>query len=298
MPDTTPEATPPPTNLTTAELIRISKLFVSHSVDKIRLTGGEPLLNRDIIPLTQALSAYPVSIGITTNGILLPRLLPRLISAGLNSVNLSLDTLHPERFELLTRRKGHSRVLDAMEQLAESPIRAKVNVVVMKDINHHELTSFVDLTKSRNLDVRFIEYMPFDGNRWAFDKFFSYANMLHVISGHFGTLLPQHTHASDTTKYFRVPGFRGRIGFITSMTNHFCAGCNRLRITADGNLKVCLFGKDELSLRDAMRAGASDQQIEILVQKALAGKHFALGGNKDMFDISKSDNRSMVRIGG
>lgn len=300
MPDTTPPAPPPPEHLTTEELLRLSRLFVSRGVNKIRLTGGEPLLRHDLVSITQQLAALPglKCLAITTNGVTLSRSLPRLLDAGLNSVNISLDTLCQHRFLFLTKRNGHERVLRAIDDCVAAQLPTKVNVVVMKGINDDELIPFVRMTEQKQVDVRFIEYMPFDGNRWAASKFVSYSSMLQTVAKAFGRLENVLTERGDTTKYYRVPGFIGRVGFITSMTNHFCSGCNRLRITADGNLKVCLFGKEEFSLRDLIRNGASDEQVESAIRRALFEKHFSLGGNKDMYDISRSDNRSMVRIGG
>lgn len=298
MPDTTPSPLPPPTHLTTPELLRITSIFVSRAVDKIRLTGGEPLLRTDILALAQELSKFDAQLGITTNGILLPRYLDGLLDAGLHSANISLDTLSEQRFEALTRRRGHSRVLRAIREAVDSPLKTKVNVVVMKGVNDDELVNFVKMTENMPLAVRFIEYMPFDGNKWAHAKFVSYANMLHTVSKHFGRLEHIPGTPDDTTKYYRVPGYLGRVGFITSMTDNFCSGCNRVRMTADGNLKVCLFGNDEVSLRDVLRSGGTDEDVERVIEAALAGKHFSLGGNADMFDISRSENRSMVRIGG
>lgn len=300
MPDTTPEAPPPPTHLTTPELLRVARLFASRGVTKIRLTGGEPLLRHDLVPVTRQLASIPgvSTLAITTNAVTLSRVLPRLLDAGLNSINISLDTLCPLRFELLTRRKGHARVLRAIDECLAAQLPTKVNVVVMNAINDDELVPFVQMTERVPLDVRFIEYMPFDGNRWSSSKFLSYAAMLQTVAKHFGRLENVLTHRGDTTKYYRVPGYAGRIGFITSMTDNFCSGCNRLRITADGNLKVCLFGKEEFSLRDLLRSGASDEDLDTAIRQALGLKHFSLGGNKDMYAISESENRSMVRIGG
>lgn len=174
----------------------------------------------------------------------------------------------------------------------------KVNVVVMRGVNEDELLSFAHLTQHLPLDVRFIEYMPFDGNRWNEHRFVGYAEMLERLAAEFGVLEKVLDGPNDTTKHYRVQGFSGRVGFITSMSDHFCASCNRLRITADGNLKVCLFGKEEVSLRDAMREGASDDEISCIIDDALAGKHWKLGGNADRHDIATKPNRSMVRIGG
>lgn len=307
MPDTTPPSLPPPTHLTTPEILRLATVFVNLGVNKLRLTGGEPLLRHDLIDLTQQLSSTLGSnlqtIAMTTNGLTLKRKLDSLLKAGLNSVNISLDTLQPLKFELLTKRKGHSKVFDSIvecQSINRKILKTKVNVVVMKGINDDELIDFIELTRNLNLSIRFIEYMPFDGNKWNTSKFLSYASMLNNISRHYGRLihLPS-SDISDTTKYYKIPDYVGDIGFITSMSKNFCSGCNRLRITADGNLKVCLFGKDEISLRDILRDdNQNDNDIEDIIRQALSKKHFSLGGNKDMIEISKSENRSMVRIGG
>lgn len=298
MPDTTPDPVPPPTHLTRPEIHRLLSIFCNRGVDKLRLTGGEPTLRHDLPDIVQSLSALPLQIGITTNGLILSRLLPRLVDAGLSTVNVSLDSLVPARFELLTKRPGHHRVLKAIRDCVSAGVLTKVNVVVMKGVNEDELPNFVALTENEPVDVRFIEYMPFDGNRWSGNKFVPYATMLESVARHYGRLEKVPTARSDTTKYYRVPHFVGRLGFITSMTDHFCSGCNRIRVTADGNLKVCLFGNDEVSLRDVIRGGGTDHDVENVIEQALRGKHFALGGKKDMYDISRSENRSMVRIGG
>lgn len=174
----------------------------------------------------------------------------------------------------------------------------KVNVVVMKGINDDELVNLCWLTEKQDIDIRLIEYMPFDGNRWSDAKFASYASMLETLAQEFGALERVTDRPHDTCKHYRVPGFVGRIGFISSMTDHFCGSCNRLRLTADGNLKVCLFGKEEFSLRDVIRNGGSDSDLENLIGNAVGRKHFKLGGNENMYSISKAENRSMIRIGG
>lgn len=301
MPDQGVPLTPSTSLLSPSELLRLSTLFVSRGVDKVRLTGGEPLLRPDVPEIVASLRALDPAprVSLTTNGIVLTRFLSRLVDAGLYGVNISLDTLLPHKFELIARRKGHARVIDAINEAAHSSLSSvKVNVVVMKGVNDDELADFAALTEKMPLDVRFIEYMPFDGNRWSDAKFVSYATMLERVATHFGRLDKSQDSQNDTTKHYRVPGFKGRIGFITSMSDHFCGTCNRVRITADGNLKVCLFGREEISLRDAMREGKSDDEINEIVDNALMGKHWMLGGNKDMHDLSKQPNRSMIRIGG
>lgn len=310
MPDTRYDTPLPPTNCSTAEFLTLARLFVTRlGITKVRLTGGEPLLHPDVVPITRAIASLPPApkLAITTNAVTLSRSLPQLASAGLSSLNVSLDTLDAARFEVLARRPraAHARVLSAIHTLLDHTptLSLKINVVVMAGVNDDELVDFCRLSEQySNLKVRFIEYMPFNGNQWSTSKFISYDAMLQLISRHYADSLRPVRAAdvdkNDTTKYFQIDGYKGQIGFITSMTNHFCAGCNRLRITADGNLKVCLFDNSEISLRDLMRSGATDDDLEYVIRKALNNKHFSLGGNKDMHEISKSKNRSMVRIGG
>lgn len=171
----------------------------------------------------------------------------------------------------------------------------KVNCVVMKGINDDELVDFVRLTESNDIEVRFIEYMPFDGNKWSKKKLVPFEQMLSAIRKQWPELERGQDDANHTSKVFRVPGWAGRIGFITSMTEHFCGTCNRLRITADGNLKVCLFGGHEVSLRDALRRPASTDELLSIIGSAVLKKKFSHAG---MDKLSSMKNRPMILIGG
>eukprot|EP00180_Rhodochaete_pulchella_P004666 Plantae.Rhodophyta-Rhodochaete_pulchella.ctg9186.p1 GENE.Plantae.Rhodophyta-Rhodochaete_pulchella.ctg9186~~Plantae.Rhodophyta-Rhodochaete_pulchella.ctg9186.p1 ORF type:complete len:372 (-),score=45.68 Plantae.Rhodophyta-Rhodochaete_pulchella.ctg9186:761-1876(-) len=293
--------TPKAEILTTTEIFRLGLLFARAGIEKIRLTGGEPLVRPDFDDVVRGLASIPEikSIGVTTNGVSLKRKLPMMREAGVTALNISLDTMVPAKFELITRRKGAARVLEAIDLATEQGFpEVKVNCVVMKGVNEDELVDFVNLTERRNIEVRFIEYMPFDGNRWSDAKFVPYATMLDHISRHFGRISKEVDGKNDTTKHFRVPGYKGTIGFITSMSEHFCGTCNRLRITADGNLKVCLFGSSEVSLRDALRSGASEEELMSIISSAVMRKKYAHGGHQGMHDIARNKNRPMITIGG
>ncbi|TYZ60201.1 hypothetical protein PybrP1_003523, partial [[Pythium] brassicae (nom. inval.)] len=287
--------------LSTAEIVHLARLFAASGVTRIRLTGGEPLLRRDLVELVAQLRAVEGidSVGVTTNGLVLQRKLRALQAAGVDRLNISLDTLRADRFAGVTRRAGLQRVLDAVaeaEALGFAPV--KLNCVVMRHVNLDELVDFVALTRARALDVRFIEWMPFDSNRWSDATFVPFAEMLAAIRARFPDVEKLPDGAHETAKAFRVPGFTGQFGFITSMSEHFCGACNRLRLTADGSLKVCLFGNTEVSLRDALRFGVSDDDVRALVDAAVKRKHFALGGHGDMYGISRAKNRPMILIGG
>ncbi|PNP54175.1 hypothetical protein THARTR1_05382 [Trichoderma harzianum] len=283
--------------LTSPEIIMLSSIFVSQGVSKIRLTGGEPTVRRDILPLMHQLGALRTyglrELCITTNGISLHRKLDSMIESGLTGVNLSLDTLDPWQFQIMTRRKGFDAVQKSIDRVLEmnslgAGVKLKINCVVMRGLNDREILPFVELTREKDLEVRFIEYMPFDGNKWNKGKMFSYDEMLDVIRGKYPDLHKVRDEKNDTSKTWKIPGFTGRLGFITSMTHNFCGTCNRLRITSDGNLKVCLFGNAEVSLRDILRKSNSGdpideeafeamKQIEMNRRQGLAGTELPLG---------------------
>lgn len=263
--------TPQQSLLTTSEIILLASTFVSQGVTKIRLTGGEPTVRPDILPLMQQLGALRPhglrELCITTNGVALHRKLEAMVEAGLTGVNLSLDTLDPWQFQIMTRRRGFEAVQRSIARIHElnragAGVKFKINCVVMRGVNDREVMDFVEMTRDKDVEVRFIEYMPFDGNKWSKGKMFSYTEMLDLIRERYPSLQKVQDHQNDTSKTWHIPGFAGRIGFVTSMTHNFCGTCNRLRITSDGNLKVCLFGNAEVSLRDILRAINGGEPID------------------------------------
>ncbi|MCJ1467788.1 hypothetical protein MMC07_006413 [Pseudocyphellaria aurata] len=264
--------------LTTPEIAYLSALFVSQGVTKIRLTGGEPTIRQDILPLMRSIgNLRPKGLRelcLTTNGIALYRKLDSMAEAGLTGVNLSLDTLDPFQFQIMTRRKGFEMVMKSIDRILEmnkvgAGIKLKINCVVMRGINERDIIPFVEMGEEKDVEVRFIEYMPFDGNKWSQQKMLSYREMLDMIRTKYPALEKVQDHKNNTSKTYHIPGFAGRIGFITSMTHNFCGSCNRLRITSDGNLKVCLFGNAEVSLRDLMRKHNGGQPIDEAAMEAI-----------------------------
>ena len=181
-----------------------------------------------------------------------------MVEAGLTGINLSLDTLDPFQFQIMTRRNGFDAVMKSIDRILEmkrlgANLKLKINCVVMRGMNERDIIPFVELGREQDLEVRFIEYMPFGGNKWSKGKMISYQEMVDIIRAKYPGMVRIPGHKNDTSKTYQVPGFVGKVGFITSMTNDFCGTCNRLRITGDGNLKVCLHGNTEVSLRDLLR---------------------------------------------
>ncbi|XP_030020555.1 GTP 3',8-cyclase, mitochondrial isoform X3 [Manduca sexta] len=284
--------------LSREELARLVRVFAAAGVDKVRLTGGEPTLRADLADIIQSIKegGGVRSVSITTNGLVLTRRLVALQRAGLDALNVSLDTLRAPRYEHMTRRAGLSRVLAGIDlalQLGYKPV--KINTVLMKGFNDDEICDFVEFTKDKDVEVRFIEFMPFAGNEWDDSKLVPYRRALKAVVERFPDLQPAVPRPHDTARVWQVPGFAGSVGFISSMTQHFCSSCNRLRLTADGNLKVCLFGASEVSLRDALRTGADDAQLDRLVRLALRNKKPQHAG---MQNLAHMENRPMILIGG
>ncbi|XP_063241465.1 molybdenum cofactor biosynthesis protein 1 isoform X2 [Bacillus rossius redtenbacheri] len=284
MPEEGVDLTPQSQLLSTDEVLRLAELFVREGVTKIRLTGGEPTIRKDLVDIIGSLKqlAGLRAVGVTTNGLVLTRRLVALQRAGLDVLNVSLDTLRPARYERVTRRRGLEKVragVDLALQLGYSPV--KINVVVMRNFNEDEICDFVQLTEKQCLDVRFIEYMPFTGNKWDQEKMVPFKEMVAIIRRQWPEFSALQNAPNDTSKAFKVPGFAGQVGFITSMSEHFCGSCNRLRLTADGNLKVCLFGNTEVSLRDALRSNCSEEDLVAMISAAVRRKkrqHAVAGG--------------------
>lgn len=307
MPEEGVPQSPPVELLTTPEIYLLSSIFVSQGVTKIRLTGGEPTVRRDILPLMHKIGSLRSQglreICLTTNGISLHRKLDSMVEAGLTGVNMSLDTLDPWQFQIMTRRKGLDAVLKCIDRILEmnklgAGIKLKINCVVMRGMNDQEILPFVEMGREKDIEVRFIEYMPFDGNKWSKGKMLGYQEMLEIIREKYPGVRKVQDHKNDTSKTFKIPGFVGKIGFITSMTHNFCGSCNRLRITSDGNLKVCLFGNAEVSLRDILRQSNNGEPIDDQAFKAL--KQIELNQQKGLYEskgVSPNEQELLKVIG-
>lgn len=280
------------------EILAIARMFVTQGVTKIRLTGGEPFVRKDADKILEGLATLPVELNCTTNGVRVDALLPMIKAANFSSINISLDTLQAEKFHKITRRNLFNQVRSNIDLLLEAGITCKLNVVVMKGLNDDEILDFVALTKTLPLEVRFIEFMPFSGNKWTSNQVFTLQEIKTVIQSRYA-IVEQVGSIHDTAKHFHIQGHCGSVAVISTMSEPFCSGCNRIRLTADGKLKNCLFSTAETDILTAFRLG---QPILPLIQANIQAKAFALGGQlKEDFmqiDADKLENRSMITIGG
>src|ERR1035437_1558196 len=291
MPEGKNDFTTPSNLMTPDEIITIAKVFVSMGVKKIRLTGGEPLVRKEAREIIQKLSELDVSLTITTNATKVKEFITDFKAAGMHSINVSLDTFNKEKFLKITRRNDFDKVMQNIMLWVDADFHVKINAVVMNGINTDELCDFVEFTRQHPVHVRFIEFMPFAGNGWQRDKVFSYQQMIDVITNKFA-IEQLVDEKNSTAKKYKVPGFAGTFAFINTVTLPFCGDCNRLRLTADGKMKNCLFSKDEMDLLTALRNG---KDIQELILTSLKNKKAVTGGQ----DFSQpTQNRSMVAIGG
>lgn len=299
MPDEDYDFMPAQQLMQPAEIEAIARVFVSMGVNKIRLTGGEPLARKDVDNILLRLSALPVTLTLTTNATLLHRHIGNLLNARVQSINISLDTLIAEKFFMLTRRDRFAQTMTNIQLAIEKGMHTRINMVVMKGINEDEITDFIEWTREAAIEVRFIEFMPFTGNQWTGAKVFSKKEILNKIQAKY-TVIPAPMALHSTSVPYHIPGHRGSFAIINSMSEPFCGNCNRMRLTADGKMKNCLFSRQETNLLEALRLG---QPLEALIQQNMMNKAEQLGGQfgTQHFRELKGEqleNRSMISIGG
>jgi len=293
--------TPSSELMTADELFEIAKLFASEGVDKIRLTGGEPLVRKDFNKILQKLSTLPVSLALTTNAVLVDRFISQFKEAGLSKINVSLDTFNPKRFKKITLKSHFTKVKENIELLVQEGFEVKVNVVLLKGVNDDEIIDFIQWTANQTYHIRFIEFMPFDGNNWDRSKTVGLKEIQDRVHSNFGAdqVISLLADPNETSKNFKIKGFKGNYGIISTVTNPFCDSCNRLRLTANGRLRNCLFSEKESDLLTALRAG---NPIKPIISKVVARKKPIRAGLDvpDRFEdpAHHSRNRSMIRIGG
>lgn len=282
--------------MTRSEVFEIAKTFVAMGVNKIRLTGGEPLVRNDAADIIRNLSTLPIELAITSNGILIDEYLDVFKTAGLRSVNISLDSLQPDRFATIARRDHFHRVMNNIDLLLANQFHVKLNTVLIKGVNDDEITDFIDHTRDRNVHIRFIEFMPFDGNRWIRDRVISYDEIIDKAALKYGNkVIRIQDRMNDTSKNYAIEGHTGTFAIISTVTNPFCDSCNRLRLTADGKMKNCLFSFGETDLLTAFRAG---NDIRPLITDNVLRKKELRGGMESVESFGQQQNRTMIAIGG
>lgn len=285
----------------TEEIEKIAGAFVKMGINKIRFTGGEPLIRKDFDEVAMRLSKFNCELAVTTNGILVDQYLPTFKNAGIKKINISLDTLKEEKFSTITRRDYFTRVKNNIELLFSRGFTPKLNVVVIKDVNDDELIDFINLTSEWNTTVQFIEFMPFQGNKWDLSRTVKAGEILDKAFAYFGSdnVIKSEDLANDTSRKYRVKGYKGHFGMISTVSNPFCDSCNRIRLTANGRIKNCLFSGSETDLLKAVREG---QDVEQLIRDAVYIKSKQRGGIQDFTSdagkLKAQENRSMIMIGG
>jgi cyclic pyranopterin phosphate synthase len=262
--------------LTYEEIVRTIEVFACHGITKIRLTGGEPLVRRGVVDLIKRIAQIKgvKDLSLTTNGVLLKDYARDLAEAGLRRINISLDTLQAERFAYITRRDRFKEVWEGIEETMRqgfSPV--KINVVVMKGFNDDELRAFARLSLAYPLHIRFIEFMPVGGvSHWDGQEIIPFSRIMEEIKG-IGELVPMGPYENGgPAKRYYIKGGKGEIGFISPITSHFCAQCNRLRLTPDGKIRTCLFSDEEIDLKGALRKAGGEAILEEILYQALQAK--------------------------
>ena len=280
------------------EMLRLISLLAEMGISKVRITGGEPFVRKELMSFLWKISKIEgiQKINLTTNGVLTAPYVPELKQLGISSINLSLDSLDRKRFFEMTRRDELPNVLKTFDTILENDIPLKINSVMMAGKNEEDIFSLVDLAKKHPIGVRFIEEMPFNGEGNKPEYFMSYKKIIETIKTKYPTLYKIDDEANSTSYNYKIDGFEGTIGVIAAFSRTFCGTCNRLRITPTGDFKTCLYADSEMNLRDMLRAGLSNQEIKEKLQNSI------LHRTKDGFEAEagRKDaiSESMTTIGG
>jgi molybdenum cofactor biosynthesis protein A len=287
--------------LTFEEIERLISLLASMGISKVRLTGGEPFVRTDLMKLVQSIVEIPgiKDLHLTTNGVLTAPHIPALKKLGIGSVNLSLDTLDRDRFKTITRRDEFDLVRKTLDLLLEQEIPVKINAVVMDGKNIDDIIPLIELTRHSNVSVRFIEEMPFNGEGNHYPTLtWTYTKIVEYIKRHYPSLVKIIDPDFSTSYNYKIPGYTGNIGVIAAFSRTFCGTCNRIRITAQGVLKTCLYDDGVLNIRDLLRAGSTNEEIKEKLSAAFQQRpkdgFEAEGKRKDHLPV----HESMSTIGG
>lgn len=283
------------------EMIRLVSVLSNEGINKIRITGGEPFLRKNVMQFLKQLSEISAiqKIAITTNGTLTTRYLDELIDLGITSFNLSIDSIDKERFYKITRRDSFDTVWDCYREMLSRGLNLKLNCVVMENQNIEDINAMVQLGMNDNVSIRFIEEMPFNGAGSHYSTLkWNHTKILEHIKSNFGNVEKLKDPKNSTAFNYKVDGFKGSFGIIPAYTRSFCGTCNRLRLTPQGTIKTCLYDDGVFNLRDLMRAGATDKEIITAIKEAISHKA------KDGFEAERnrknlpSVSESMATIGG
>lgn len=289
----------PSTNtLSSEELLRICNCMARLGVRKIKITGGEPLLRKDLVHLIREIKNIPgiAQVTLTTNGVLLGQMIDDLVDAGLDGVNISLDSLDAKHFHHITRRNQLEKVLDGLEKtLATSIPSVKINAVAIKELNEDQLMPLIELSRNTRLSVRFIELMPI-GIGKQFTPI-SQEDVLMQIEEAYGPLKKIPSQGNGPATYYQLDGFKGTLGFISAISNEFCESCNRIRLTASGDLKLCLHYNKHISLKEALDSNLTDDQLGELIGAAIYNKPLK-HDFKNFHDFADVELKNMIQIGG
>lgn len=289
--------------LTFEEIIYLIRIFHSYGIKNYRLTGGEPTVRDDVVKLVELIkSEFPdINLSMTTNGINLTKFAVPFKEAGLDRLNISLDTLNHEKFYEMTRRDQFTKVMDGISAAINANFEnIKINSVALRDFNNDyaSLKEFIDFSEENNVEIRFIEFMPFTGTNWRNGQYIDSNSMIEEIKAHEEiTELPL-LDPSQTSRIWSLREGKSKIGFISSVSNSFCDSCNRIRITAEGNLRPCLHNSKEYPLRDLIRKNVPKEEIMAIIQKGLNEKWKAHPDFLAPNFILPIDDREMIRIGG
>ncbi|MGV3762046.1 GTP 3',8-cyclase MoaA [Parapedobacter sp.] len=286
--------------MTYEEMLRICSLFIAMGVDKIRITGGEPLVRRDLLPFLYHLSAIGglKELTLTTNGLLAGNFVSDFKAMGITSVNLSLDTLDKGRFFRITRREGLDDVLATMDKLLENDINVKINTVVMANQNIADIIPLVRLTEQLPISVRFIEEMPFNGGTHQVTLDWDHSRILEHIQAQFPAMEKIPDAPYSTAYNYRIPGHKGNVGIIAAYSRLFCGSCNRIRITSTGVLRTCLYASGSLNLKEAIREGCTDTDLRNRITDALLKRPKDGWEAQDTLVAQHREQESMATIGG
>jgi cyclic pyranopterin phosphate synthase len=281
------------------EMLRICSLLANMGIDKVRITGGEPFVRKDLMPFLKSLVKIEgiKQVSITTNGVLTAPYIPQLKDLGIQSINLSLDTLDRNRFFFITRRDELPTVLNTLDKLLMYDMQVKLNSVVMEGKNTEDILPLVNLTKNLPVAVRFIEEMPFNGDGHSTSGIkWNYARILNLIKDEFPEIGKIADPAFSTSSNYQIPGHKGTVGIIAAYTRSFCGTCNRIRITPKGVLKTCLYDDGVLNIKDLMREGFTDEAITDILIKVFS-KRTANGWEAEK-ELAGTMHPSMAAIGG